>query len=249
LKRATPQLRIAALLGVACAISTAALFPYLLALKPGLLATSAFSPGIAVAAATLQGGVICFLLAWIGLKLGAPLGLGAPWLAAWLYDRPRPIAADWLLAALLGALTSVAILALMAVFGATPDLAQPHLPAAWKGLLASFYGATTEEVSLRVFLMGSLAWMLARAAGGTASPWLMITTIVMVAVLFGAGHLPIAAQLGTLTVGVVARVIIYNALLGVAFGWLYWRRGLEHAMLAHFCADIVLHVVAPALTR
>jgi membrane protease YdiL (CAAX protease family) len=91
--------------------------------------------------------------------------------------------------------------------------------------------------------------MLARAAGGTASPWLMITTIVMVAVLFGAGHLPIAAQLGTLTVGVVARVIIYNALLGVAFGWLYWRRGLEHAMLAHFCADIVLHVVAPALTR
>jgi membrane protease YdiL (CAAX protease family) len=32
-----------------------------------------------------------------------------------------------------------------------------------------------------------------------------------------------------------------NALGGVVFGSLYWRRVLEHAMLAHFCADLVLH--------
>jgi hypothetical protein len=27
---------------------------------------------------------------------------------------------------------------------------------------------------------------------------------------------------------------------------LYWRRGLEHAMCAHFCADIVVHVLGGA---
>ncbi|MDD3715217.1 MAG: CPBP family intramembrane metalloprotease, partial [Atribacterota bacterium] len=30
---------------------------------------------------------------------------------------------------------------------------------------------------------------------------------------------------------------------GLAFGWLYWTRGLESSMIAHFSADIVLHVL------
>ena len=38
-------------------------------------------------------------------------------------------------------------------------------------------------------------------------------------------------------------------LAGIVFGWLYWRRGLLAAMLAHFSADIVLPVVAPLLNR
>jgi hypothetical protein len=40
---------------------------------------------------------------------------------------------------------------------------------------------------------------------------------------------------------VIVRTIVLNALLGIPFGWLYWRWGLEYAMLAHFCADLVLH--------
>ena len=31
----------------------------------------------------------------------------------------------------------------------------------------------------------------------------------------------------------------------VVFGWLYWKRGLEMAIVAHFGADIVLHVITP----
>jgi hypothetical protein len=33
----------------------------------------------------------------------------------------------------------------------------------------------------------------------------------------------------------------------VTFGYLYWRRGLESAMIAHFCADFVLYAVGPCL--
>ena len=73
----------------------------------------------------------------------------------------------------------------------------------------------------------------------------MIAAIVSAAVLFGAGHLPLAAQLGPLTAAIVSRVIAYNAIAGLVFGTLYWKRGLEHAMLAHFCADLVLHFAAP----
>jgi len=29
------------------------------------------------------------------------------------------------------------------------------------------------------------------------------------------------------------------------FGGLFWKYGLEHAMLAHFCADLMLHVALP----
>jgi len=45
-----------------------------------------------------------------------------------------------------------------------------------------------------------------------------------------------------LTALYVSRIIVLN-LSGVVFGWLYWKRGLENAMMAHFSTDIVLHVI------
>jgi membrane protease YdiL (CAAX protease family) len=45
----------------------------------------------------------------------------------------------------------------------------------------------------------------------------------------------------------VITVISLNALVAVGFGYLYWKRGLESAMLAHFSADVVLHVLGPIL--
>ena len=68
-----------------------------------------------------------------------------------------------------------------------------------------------------------------------------------VAVLFGLGHLPATAAMVPLTTLVVARALVLNGLAGVVFGWLYWRRDLLAAMVAHFSADIVLHVLAAPL--
>ena len=69
--------------------------------------------------------------------------------------------------------------------------------------------------------------------------------IAVAALLFGAGHLPAAAKIWGLEDIVVVRTIALNAIAGIAFGWLYWKRGIEMAMLGHFSADIVLHVLAP----
>jgi membrane protease YdiL (CAAX protease family) len=45
----------------------------------------------------------------------------------------------------------------------------------------------------------------------------------------------------------VIKVILLNAVGGIIFGWLYWKKGLESAMISHFSADIVLHVILPLI--
>ncbi len=57
------------------------------------------------------------------------------------------------------------------------------------------------------------------------------------------GHLPVTSTLVPITPLIVMRAIVLNGLAGLAFGYLYFTRGLESAMLSHFSADIVLHVI------
>ncbi|MBU7029500.1 MAG: CPBP family intramembrane metalloprotease, partial [Theionarchaea archaeon] len=67
---------------------------------------------------------------------------------------------------------------------------------------------------------------------------------ILAAVIFGLGHLPTAIAIGIpLTALFVTRTVVLNGIGGVAFGWLYWKQGLESAMMAHFTVDIVLHVL------
>jgi membrane protease YdiL (CAAX protease family) len=79
-------------------------------------------------------------------------------------------------------------------------------------------------------------------APGASVYW---AAIVLAALIFGILHLPAVAQTTALTKVVVLRTVMLNALAGIAFGWLFWRRGLEQAMVSHFSADLVLHVAAP----
>jgi membrane protease YdiL (CAAX protease family) len=60
-------------------------------------------------------------------------------------------------------------------------------------------------------------------------------------------HLPRWYAIATLTPLIVATVVFLNSIGGLTFGYLYWRKGLEAAMTAHFAADIVLHVFGPGL--
>jgi hypothetical protein len=117
----------------------------------------------------------------------------------------------------------------------------PHV-ARWKGALACFYGGVAEEIQLRLFLMTAIAWCLAKVTRSTSHATFAIANVVA-ALAFGAGHLPMAAHVFGLTTVIVVRTILLNGLGGIVFGALYARWGLEHAMVAHFCCDVVLHVV------
>lgn len=114
--------------------------------------------------------------------------------------------------------------------------AKPQLHALAIGVL---YGGLAEEVMMRWGLMSLLAWLLlavqGRFSGASAqsSVALMWTAIALAALVFAAGHLPALAQSVTLTGPLVIRTVFLNVIAGVAYGWLFWRKGLECAMLAH----------------
>ena len=194
----------------------------------------------------------------LGLWLGPKVGLGAPLLFGLMSGdreaRSRLRALPFP-CAVLGVLIGVAILLLdLWVFAprlaaAGSDIAALQ-PPAWQGLMASFYGAIPEELLMRLGLMTVLVWVGARLTRtADPRPAVVWTAIVATAVLFGAGHLPTTAAMLPLTPLVIARALLLNGIGGVLFGWLYWKGGLLAAMLAHFSADIVLHVVAPLLSN
>lgn len=101
-------------------------------------------------------------------------------------------------------------------------------------LMAVTYGGISEELMMRYGLLSFLIWIAAKV-DGVARPGngLVWTMIVVVALLFGAGHLPVMAQFAELTGPIILRTIGLNAALALFLGWLYWKRGLEAAMMAH----------------
>jgi hypothetical protein len=244
------DLGLAGVFGFACALATIALFPYLQLVMPEALAKLPVSLPVIIAAQSAQALFLLGLLAFCGLRMGHRVGLGAPWLRALLFRRPRA-AQPWLLAAGCGVVASGVIVALDPLFAAYMPKPLQALPAASSqahalaGFLASFYGGIAEEVQLRLFFVTLLAWGLCLLSGGQRQRWHLVLAVVLAAVAFGAGHLPAAAKVWPLDAVVVARTLLLNGIAGLVFGWFYVRHGLESAMLSHFCADLVLHVAAP----
>lgn len=253
---ALEDLKIAAVWGVLAGLSAMALIPYVAQLMPETFAKIPVPLWVLALAQGAQAAVILGVLSWLGLRMGHRVGLGSPLMHAWLVRRQRP---DWsrlrpLHAVLLGLAAGAAILALVPLVDqAMPAMVNPPAQAtagtsALNGFLASFYGGIAEELQLRLFLMTLILWAVALLRRRAPSAWMYWTAIVLAALLFGAGHLPAAAKIWGLDPVVVFRTLLLNGIAGVAFGWLYWKRGLEMAMLAHFSTDIVLHVVAPLLS-
>jgi membrane protease YdiL (CAAX protease family) len=122
--------------------------------------------------------------------------------------------------------------------------------ATWKAFLAAFDGGIAEEILFRLFLMTLFVWISSkvkktREGGPTLiGIWL---SIVLSSVLFGLGHLGITSDLTAITSVVILRAVLLNGVVGIIFGWLYWKKGLESAMIAHFSSDIVLHVITPTI--
>lgn len=87
---------------------------------------------------------------------------------------------------------------------------------------------------------------MSRTNSGQPTSAVFWLAIILAAIVFGLGHLPATAALGLPLNGlIVTRAIVLNGIPGLAFGWFYWKRGLESAMVAHFSADIILHVILP----
>jgi len=248
------------ILVIACTLGMVAVLPYTLALQEQALASVQLPmPLWLLVTLQLIPQVVMFAIAIaIGLLLANRIGLGLPVLEAKLageavWERVKPFLPLSIIIGVVGSALIIALdvyvfgPALAAEFGdkaANVNLGQQ--PAAWKGLLASFYGGINEEVLLRLFLMTLLAWLgkfISKTADGRPTAAVFWIANVLAAILFGLGHLPATAGLIPLTPLVILRAIVLNGLLGIAFGYLYEKYGLEAAITSHFSADIVLHVL------
>lgn len=106
------------------------------------------------------------------------------------------------------------------------------------------YGGFTEELLLRWGLMTLLVWATWRffqKRRGEPQAVYFVGAIIVSSVIFGLGHLPLVfALVPAASIGLVLYVIAGNAFFGLIAGYLYWKRGLESAMLAHMLAHVVM---------
>lgn len=135
-----------------------------------------------------------------------------------------------------------------------PDLAarlQARAQApAWLPWALATEASVLEELVFRLFLFTLVVWLCAR--GWRHPPerirgvWVWSANAIS-ALAFAAVHLP--AWLGALepTAVLIAAVVALNAIAGVFLGYLYWRWGIEAAILAHFAADLVVQGLGPRL--
>ena len=229
---------IGAILVLAGAVGSVASLPLIFSIQRDVLRALGANP-VAVAVATVvQTTVLVTLAVVAGLTLGRRVGLGLVRVAApgttWTTHVPG--------AMLTGAAVGAAIVALDVLLPTWRPTQAPTYPL-WQGLLASLYGGVTEELLLRFGLFSTLAylgWRLTPRRREKPSNTLLWIVNAIVAIAFGLLHLPATAALGDLTPLTVARALLLNGIGGLAFGYLYWRRGLETAIVAHFTADFVI---------
>lgn len=249
------------ILWIAAILATIAVLPYVLELQSGMLAQVELPIPLPVLLVlqVVQSAVMFAVALFLGLLLAKRIGLGIPILDS----MTRSESASGKIREILPISIGLGVVATLLILGLEVFVFQPALlkelgdsanalslqnaqPAAWKGFLASFYGGIAEEILLRLFVMSLLAWLgnfVSKTLEGKPTSAVFWIANIFAAVLFGLGHLPATAVLIPLTPLVIARAILLNGVGGVVFGYLYWKRGLESAMIAHFTADIVLHVL------
>lgn len=122
-------------------------------------------------------------------------------------------------------------------------LSAAHPPPFWIGALGSIYGGVNEEVLLRLFLFTSIYFLVGKCLKIHRNNRLVVlwSVNILVSLVFGIGHLAIAFKLIPLSAFEIFRILFLNGIAGIAFGWLYWSRGIWAAILAHFVTDLLIH--------
>jgi membrane protease YdiL (CAAX protease family) len=205
---------------------------------------------LVLALALLQNGILLAVTILIGLVLSERTGLRMPLIQAWTTGKrasaARAVVQPALLAGAAVGATLVAIEALVFLRHQPPAMHALFAIPLWKRLLAGLlYGGITEELLMRLFLVSLVAWVCGRwwrTPGGLPTSGAFWIAIVFVAVLFGLGHLPATSAITPLTTMLVLRALVLNGIAGIAFGYLYWRHGLEAAMIGHMGAHLVIQI-------
>jgi membrane protease YdiL (CAAX protease family) len=208
-----------------------------------------------IPAVIIQAAIMFSIFIFIGLYLGNKVGLGAPIIEDWLNGESVKgrFKSVLIISIVLGLLVGILLFFLdrfaFAVY-VEPVTAFQAEPPLWQRFLVCFYGGIGEEIAMRLFLMTLIVWIsykIASTKDNRPTNLGIWSAIIIISIIFGLGHLPMTAKFMEITPVVVIRAITLNGIAGVVFGWLYWKKGLGAAVISHFSADIILHVILPSL--
>jgi hypothetical protein len=208
-----------------------------------------FHPLVIKLLSVVQTGILLSVAVFIGLQLAPSVGLAAPAAEAWTSGASFSAALkpQVLPGVVGGVIAAVAILStwlffrpqLPFVFVTRAERLNSSLPI----LTRLLYGGITEELLLRWGLMTFVVWALWRIfqrGRGTPRAIYVVSAIVISSIVFGIGHLPIVKALGAdFTLSIVTFVVLANSLFGLVAGYLYWRKGLEAAVIAHMSTHVI----------
>ena len=206
---------------------------------PALKLLSLIQPAVLLAVAVL-----------VGVALASKVGLSSPvaeaaasggdWVSAF-----KPQIIPGIVGGLAGGISLVLIAAVLKPFLSPEVLARlgeygKVLPLPTRLL----YGGIIEELLLRWGVMTLLvwaAWRLFQKGRGQPKPAYFVGAILVSTLMFAIGHLPVAFLLfPEPTLALIVFALVGNSAFGLIAGYLYWKKGLESAMIAHALTHVVM---------
>ena len=179
----------------------------------------------------------------LGIMFYKKVGLELPLIEGLVFHKKLPKLYPLLIVGIGGGIFSGLLITI------TSLIFQPFMAEEFLQINASFhpnlavrflYGGITEEIIMRFGIMTFIIWLIFRIYRklGPAVYWV---GILISSLIFALLHLPLLfALLSDPTPAVIFYTILANTLGGIVFGLLYWKRGLEMAMLAHMMTHVVL---------
>ena len=111
-------------------------------------------------------------------------------------------------------------------------------------IAALTYGGVIEEIMMRLFMMSLIAFILmkfSRRSEPTTAQ--LVWANIILATLFAAGHLPATVAMMEINAMIILRCFLLNGGIGLLFGRLYRRYGIQYAILAHMGVHIISKLI------
>lgn len=202
-----------------------------------------------IAQILIEAGIILFITLLIGKKVGIKIPIIESLLnkGRVINDLGRKIYQS----ALYGVMTGIVIIVFSLIVSGPLGVDNSSIkePAWWLGVIGSFGAAVNEESIFRLFLVTFILWVFMKIKKGKITRMHTFLAISCSALIFGVMHYSMLPSDYEMTIGIFVSMLVINGIGGLVFGALFLYVGLEFAIIAHFTADITLHVIGPLLLK
>jgi hypothetical protein len=187
--------------------------------------------------------ILLIIAITIGTLLYQSVGLRVPLVERLVGISVQYNARTILLSGVVGGLIAGAGISIIAIVfkSITPhefsELSKSYQPT----LAARFlYGGIVEELFMRFGLMTFFVWLCSKITKSTRD-YVYWVGILLATLIFAIGHFPVVFNsVESPSITLLTYVILGNSVGGIIFGWLYWKKGLESAIVAHAFAHVVM---------